>query len=159
MDDAMKKQQAQKMYNIFCQALDANDWKYRENEEELQIECGAQGEDLPMELVIRMDVPMQVIQVFSCLPYTIPEDKRLDVAVAVSTVNNKLVHGCFDYNIADGRLFFRMNGSFRDFLLSQESCAYMLYCTCTTIDNYNDKLLMMSKGMLKLEDFLKAEVE
>ena len=35
MDDAMKKQQAQKMYNIFCQALDASDWKYKEKEADM----------------------------------------------------------------------------------------------------------------------------
>ena len=159
MDEAMKKQQAQKMYNIFCQTLDANDWKYKGNAEELKIECGAQGDDLPMELVIVMKENLQNLQLLSRMPYKIPEDKRLDVAVAISDVNNRLVHGGFDYNVADGNIYYRMVGNFSNFLWSQEICKYMLFCACKTIDEYNDKFLMVGKGIMSLEAFLKAENE
>ena len=159
MDDAMKKQQAQKMYNIFCQALDASDWKYKEKEADMIIECGAQGDDLPMDLVINVNEKLQTVTVFSQLPYSIAEDKRIDIAAAISVINNQLVHGCFDYNIANGKIYFRIVSSFQNFLLSQESCTYMMFCTCNTVDEYNDKFLMLGKGMLSLEDFIKAENE
>ena len=116
MDDAMKKEQAKKMYNIFCQTLDAIDLKYTEEEEDLRIRLSARGEDLPMELVIRMNVEMQLVQIISRIPCEMPEDKRIDGAIAISAINNKMVNGCFDLDLSDGVIFFRMSSSFRDFL-------------------------------------------
>ena len=158
MDDAMKKQQAQKMYKIFCQALDADDWKYKEKPD-MTIESGARGEDLPIDLLIKVKENLQVVTIFSPMGYKIPEDKRLDVAMGICVVNNKLVHGNFDFDFATGSIIYRMVSSFNNFLLSQDIYKYMLYCTCQTVDEYNDKFLMLGKGMLSLEDFIKAENE
>lgn len=154
MDDAMKKQQAQEMFNIFCQTMDADDWKYKKDTEKLTIECGAQGEDLPMELVIKVDAERQLIMLLSSLPFTFPEDNRLDGALAVAYINELLVHGCFDYNVLSGKMIFRMTNTFLDSTLSQEVCKYLLYCSCATIDEYNDKLLMLAKGMVDIKKFI-----
>lgn len=141
-------------FATLCQALDNNDWKYKKDEEELVIECGAQGDDLPMDINIHVDAERNVVLLFSRLPFVIQEDKRLDVAIAVSAVNNVLADGCFDYDVTNGRMYFRMTNSFIESKLSQEVFAYMLYCSCQTIDEYNDKFLMLAKGMLDMEKFL-----
>lgn len=141
-------------FATLCQALDNNDWKYKKDEEELVIECGAQGDDLPMDINIHVDAERNVVLLLSRLPFVIQEDKRLDVAIAVSAVNNVLADGCFDYDVTNGRMYFRMTNSFIESKLSQEVFAYMLYCSCQTIDEYNDKFLMLAKGMLDMEKFL-----
>ncbi|MBR6742530.1 MAG: hypothetical protein IKM09_03700, partial [Clostridia bacterium] len=92
----------------------------------------------------------------SHMPFVIHEDKRLDVAIAVTALNNRLVDGCFDYDIKSGHMFFRMTNSFIDSRLDEEVFAYMLFCACKTIDDYNDKFLMLDKGMLSLEQFLSS---
>lgn len=149
-----KLARAQKVYDTLCATLDTYKWKYKKFEEELSIECGAQGEDLPMEITIRVDSDRQLIMLLSHLPFIISEEKRLDVAIATSIVNNKLVDGSFDYNITDGHMFFRMTSSFIESEIGNELFTYMLMCSCYTIDEYNDKFLMLGKGMMSIESFI-----
>ena len=151
---AENKISAQAVYERICQTLDAHDWKYQSNEEKLMIACSARGDDLPMELNIRVDPERSVVMLFSQLPFAIQEDKRLDIAVAVTAINNMLADGCFDYNISDGSLFFRMTNCFIDSIPGQGVFAHMLFASCQIVDEYNDKFLMLAKGMLPLEKFL-----
>lgn len=157
MADEMNLQQAQNVFADLCKALDSNNWKYKKDETKLKIQCGARGDDLPIDLTILVDAKRDVVRVISMMPMKVPEDKRLEMAVAVSLVNNKLVHGCFDLDMGEGHMFFRMTNSFRDSTLSEELYMYLVLCTCKTVDEYNDKFLMISKGMLSLEQFLKLE--
>lgn len=149
-----KLERAQKVYGTLCSTLDSHEWHYKKNEEKLSIDCGAQGEDLPMEITIKVDAERQLIMLLSHLPFVISEDKRLDVAIAVSAVNNKLVDGSFDYDIAAGHMFFRMTSSFIESDIGNELFTYMLMVSCHTIDEYNDKFLMLGKGMMSIEDFI-----
>jgi len=50
MAEQKNLEQAKNPFSIFCQALDKHEWYYKKDEEKLSIECGAQGEDLPMEI-------------------------------------------------------------------------------------------------------------
>ena len=156
MADEKKLAQAKVAFDTFCRMLDNNEWSYNKNEEKLMIESGAQGDDLPMEITVRIDADRQVVLVLSHLPFVIQEDKRLELAIAVSAVNNALVDGCFDYDLANGHVFFRMTNSFLESTLGEDVFKYMLYCSCQTIDEYNDRFLMLAKGMLTIEQFLSA---
>ncbi len=155
MANEVNMTKARQVYQGFCAMMDSNDWNYNKNEEELIIEAQARGDDLPMKLTIKVDAERQLVRVLSPLPYTIAKDKRLDAAVAVSVVNNAVVSGYLDYDIAEGHLFFRMVNSYRDSLLEQEVYKFLLYAACQTIDSFNDQLLMLSKGIISLEQFIK----
>ena len=153
MDVDMKHAQAE--FEKFCKALDADGWRYNKNEEKLTIETGATGDDLPINIYIQVDANRELLYLLSKLPINVPEDKRIDMVVAVCMVNDLMVHGCFDYNIQEGTLFFRMANSYKDSSLGDDLYKYMLYCSCQTIDEYNDKLLMLSSGIIDLEAFIK----
>ena len=155
--DEIKIKHASSMYKKLCESMDLLDWKYTKNEDDLVIECSARGEDLPIDLVININPELQMLSLFSRLPFTVSEDKRLDFAVVTSIVNNTMVDGCFDYDISDGNIFFRMTNSFLDAELGFETIRYLIFCACATIDKYNDKFLMIAKGMLSLEQFMESE--
>ena len=156
MSEQKNLERAKVTFETLCRTLDKNEWHYHRNEEKLSIECGARGEDLPMEFMVKVDADRALVMLISHLPFVIQEDKRLDTAIAVSAVNNMLVDGCFDYDIASGHMFFRMTNSFLESTMGEEVFAYMLYCSCQTIDEYNDKFLMLAKGMISIEQFLSA---
>ncbi len=145
---------ARETFDTLCRALDKDNWKYKKNEEDLEVECTVHGEDLPMDVTFRVRPDKMVITLLSHIPFVINEDKRIDAAIAVSAVNNMLVDGCFDYNVTSGHIFFRMAHSFVDSKISEEVFIYMLICSCQTIDDYNDKFLMLSKGMMSLDQFI-----
>lgn len=146
--------QAKEVFSTLCRTLDKHEWHFKKDEEKLSIECSAQGDDLPMELTVKVDADRMLILLISHMPFVVKEDKRLDVAIAVSAINNALVDGCFDYDVATGHMFFRMSNSFLESKIGDEVFSYMLFCSCQTIDIYNDKLLMLAKGMMSVEQFL-----
>ena len=154
MDDLKNLEQAKVAFSTFCQALEELEWTYKKDEENLSIEFGARGDDLQMEIIVKVDADRMLVMLMSQMPFVIPDDKRLDVAVAVSAVNNVLVDGCFDYDVTSGLLLFRTTNSFMDSLLSKEVFTYMLVASYTIIDKYNDKFLMLTKGMISIEQFL-----
>ncbi len=155
MSEQNKLIQARATYNTLCKFLDDNGWRYAKDEEELSIECSACGEDLSMPITVRVYADRQVTVLISHLPFEIPDDKRLDAAIALCEINSRIVDGSFDYDIVDGRVYFRMTNSFSESALSTEVFNYMVLCSCATIDEYNDKLLMLVKGVVSLEQFIK----
>lgn len=150
---------AQKNYVTLCSMLDDNNWHYEKDEAKLKINCSAQGDDLPMDIIIRIDPDRQLVILMSHLPFVVSEDKRVDVAIATSVINYKVVDGSFDFDMEDGHMFFRMTSSYVGSELSKEVFFYMLMCSFQTIDDYNDKLLMLAKNMLSLEDFINNEMK
>ena len=143
-------------FSTLCRALDNIQWVYKKDTENLSIECAVKGEDIPMDIIIKIDTNRMLVLLVSKIQFFIQEDKRIDVAIAVTALNNCLVHGCFDYDISSGGLFFRMTNSFTDSILGEDVYSYLISCACQTIDEYNDKLLMLAKGMISVEQFISA---
>lgn len=150
----MDAEKAKTVYETICAMFDARGWHYKKDEENLIIYCGVSGDDLPMEFIIQVRDKNDTVAFVSILPFTVPEDKRLDMAVAVCAVNYLLVDGCFDFDISDGELLFRMNNSYLDVEPGMDVFSYMINCAATTVDEYNDKFLMISKGYIKINQFL-----
>lgn len=150
-------QQAQTVYETICKSLDSKDWKYERHDDNLTIVSGAQGEDLPMRMIIVVNPDAQVVSLFSPMPFNISEEKRVDAAIAVCVANYGLINGSFDYDLNDGEIRFRLVTSFRESTLSEELFMYMVLVTAKTVDDYNDKFLMVSKGMMSIKQFMEWE--
>jgi hypothetical protein len=154
MTDENKMMQAKAVFADICESLDARDWHYDKNEEDLAIRCSVTSDDLPIELIIQVDAPRYLLMLLSQIPFATPEDKRLELAIAVSIVNNRLVDGCFDYDVKSGRMFFRMTNSYLDSKIGDEVFSYMIVCSASTIDNYNEKFMLLAKNIISLEKFM-----
>lgn len=157
MAEAINLERAQAVYNSLCRKLDEINWRYTRHDENLSIDCDARGDDLPMSLVFRVNAEKSMLLLISRLPFTVPEDKRLDMAIASTVANYRLADGCFDYDIKSGNMYFRMTNSFVDSMPGGEVFTYMLFCSCGTIDEYNDKFLMLTKGYVSIEKFIEQE--
>ena len=154
MADEKKLRQAKVAFDTLCDMLDEREWKYDKDEDNFRIESGASGEDLPMPIRIDVDPERDLITLLSHMTFDIPEDKRVEMALAVSAINYMLVDGSFDYDVINGTLVFRMTSSYKESLVGKELFAYMLYVSCNTVDNYNDKLMLLAKGKLTLKAFV-----
>ena len=151
--------QAKVAYDTLCEMLKERDWHYESDEDNFTIMCGARGEDLPMEIRVQVDPERLIVTLLSQMPFSVPEDKRVEMALAVSAINFSLVDGSFDYNFVDGTMLFRMTSSYRESLVGKDMFEYMLYVSCKTIDDYNDKLLMIIKEKMTIEDLVKFIAE
>lgn len=149
---------ANEVFETLCSMLDHKGWHY-EKRDDLSIKSGVKSEDFPIDFVMRVNPKNQLVSFISCLPFQINEEKRLDVALAICVANYGMVDGSFDYDITDGTIFFRLTSSYRDSVLSENLFEYMLVVAAATVDAYNDKFFMISKGMLSLQQFIESENE
>ncbi len=154
MADAQKLKQAKVVFNTICETFKSMDWTFDAEEEDLTINTSVNGEDIPMKISIRVDADREFVTLLSYLPFDIPEDKRVEIAVALHLINYRLANGAFDYNFAEGEILFRMNTNYMGSLLGKEVFEYMLIIACNTVDEYNDKILMMCKNKMTLEELL-----
>lgn len=159
MADTQGRLAAQVAYETVCRALEKHDWKFKRHDDALVITCGARGDDLEMDFVIMADADRQVLSILSPMPFQVSEDKRMDVAIAVTMANNGMVMGCFDYDIADGKIRFRMNQSFYHSQIGEDLAYHLVMLTSYTVDHYNDKFLSVSTGVMSLEAFIDWENE
>lgn len=157
MADENKIKQAQMVYKTLCKALDSKKWKYQDHPEDMVVTFTSAGDDIPMEFVVFIDSDRQLVRMLSRLPFKFPEDNRVDGAVATSYINYKLADGSFDYDYSTGEVTFRLTATFIDSLISEDLLLYMVACACYTVDEYNDKLLMVAKGMLPIEQFISLD--
>ena len=159
MADEKVIRHARTVFGTLCEMLDSHGWRYDRDDEELVIKCGANGEDIPIDIKIKVNAEKQIVSLYSHLPFDVPEAERVTMALAVSAANLNMVDGSFDYNIGNGNILFRLTSSFRESLIGHDMLEYMLFVSCSTVDNYNDKFLMLIKHVMSLEDFIKFSKE
>ena len=152
---ANEKENAVKIYNDLVAMLNEMDWSFEKFDEALVIKSGVQGDDLPIEFVIKVDPDKELVRFLSKLPFEVPEDKRVDIAIAACVANFYMISGNFDFNVENGETYFRMTQSFRGGAsLTKELFEYVIFVSAQTIDDYNDKFFMICKNMLSLQQFI-----
>ena len=67
MADSKQLKQAKNAYSTLCSMLDNRGWKYEKKEEDLKITCTAKGDDLPIDILIEIDVERSLICFYSYL--------------------------------------------------------------------------------------------
>lgn len=138
MADTNQLKQAQTAYKTLCQMFEERSLSYEGDDESLTVYSGAKGNDLPVAIRMRVDAERMLIIVHSQLPFYVPENRRLEMAIAVSRANYGLPDGNFDYDFSSGELLFRMTSCYRDCLIGQELFEYMFVVSFSIIDQYND---------------------
>jgi hypothetical protein len=145
---------AKEVYNNFCNTLDKREWSYKTNAEDMTIFFSVSGDDIPMDFLVRVDAETQLLRVTSPLPFTVPENKRIDMAVATCDATSSLLDGSFDFDLTEGKIYFRLTASFRETDVGEGLFEYLVGYSGFAVDEYNDKLLAISKGIMSIEDFL-----
>lgn len=152
----MASQKSLNAYRAVQEHLTRNNFKYDTHDDDLVISLTVNGEDLPIKTIIRFMDERELMQVLCYVP-SAPEDKRMDMAVAVAVANYGLVNGCFDFDMSDGEIRFRVTQSYAVGELTDDLIRYLLGISFNTTDKYNDRFFMLSKGMLALEKFIEME--
>ena len=147
-------EKAKQVYEAIIAMLDKRNWSYDRHDEDLVISSGVKGDDLPINFILAVNAKNQVVSFLSRLPFTMSEEKLVDGAIACCIANNRLVDGSFDYDVTNGNITFRLTTCYRDSEISESVFEYMIMVASMTVDNYNDKFLMISKGMMSVDQLL-----
>lgn len=148
------QQQAKNIYDLIVKTLKADDIKYTEVDagENYRFRIQFTGEDLPMDLNLFVDTKRQLMRLISYFPFHAPKEKFQDLALAVAIVNYRLNCGCFNLDLGDGSMSFCMNAIFKGSMISADIVRTLLWTSLNTIEKYNDKFFMISKGLMKVTD-------
>lgn len=157
MEDERKQKLAQNVYSNICSMFEDMNFNHERDDENLVIRSTVHGDDIPMDIVIIVNQDSQTVSFFSPMPFKVPDDKISEMAIAIAIANNGLRNGSFDFDISDGKILFRMTACYIDSILGKELYRMMLIVSSNTIDIYNDKFLMLSKGMISLEQFAESD--
>lgn len=157
MADEMKVALAKKVYGTLCNAIDAREWKYHKDEENLIVLFGVNGNDLPIQFLLAVDIERQLIRLLSPLPFKMNSDKLVEASIVCCVSSYKMVDGSFDLDLSDGTVSFRMTASFRDSVIGEALMEYMIDCSCAMVEKYNDQFEAINKGTLSIEEFIRNE--
>lgn len=147
-------EKAKEMYELIKRAFAELEWTYDEREEDMMIISGTSSNDLPIRFGLDVLAENEVIRFLSPMPTNVPDDKRVDAAIAVAVANYGMIHGSFDYDMRDGEIRFRMTTSYRDSQISTDVIKYMMIVGARTMDDYNDRFFALSTGNMTLEEFI-----
>lgn len=149
------KKQAKTVFDSICKMLDEQGLNYQKNEEQYDIFCDVVGEDLPINILINVKQEGNLVALMTKLPFVIPKEKKVDIAIAVNVINLMLTNGNFDFDFTTGNLYFKMTQNTMESLISKNVFEYMFYVSCKVVDDYNDKLLMITKTKMTIADIVK----
>lgn len=151
-----ERNEAKAAFGTLCKALDGIGWRYKSDEAEMEVNLSVKGDDLSMPLRIYIDPKRQRIVLYSQMDFRMPEERRTDGAVVVCMANYELADGCFDYNFENGAILFRTTNSYRESIIGEGLVSRMIHMATHVVDQYNDRFLMVSKGMMSVEQFKAA---
>lgn len=159
MADEIRVQHAKAMYEKTKEMLTEKHVKFQCEDEKMMINFIISGEDFPMDIYIISDAGGQKLRTLSKMPFKVADDKLVEMAAAVCIANNGLYMGNFDYVIMDKTIFFAIQQSYLETDLSKGLIDLMVAVTIDAVDKYNDRFIMLNKGMITLEKFIEAEQE
>ncbi len=158
--DEKKKQAAEQIFNRMVSHYESKGIK-KYDTKEFEEDCmyrmsfSYTGEDLPMEFVILVDGKRSLIRLFSRQPITVKPEQVPMMAQAVCAVNEILVNGFFSLEAEKGIIRWQVTVPYMESLISEEVFDYLILISIHTVDDYNDKFLLLQKGMVSLEAFIK----
>lgn len=152
-----KLQKAAELYRMMADVFEEAELVFQREDENLLIRLTMHGEDIPVSLIFKIDAEREVIRAFSPLPFDMNEDKRLEGAVITCEATNRLSVGCFEYDLSDGSILFRMTTPYHGSTITKEHFLLLLAIMTATMDKYNDRFLAVNKGVMSLEDFLNTK--
>lgn len=158
MSDEEKNIKANAIFEDICGTLSAMGRTFlRKTDKDYAVDFNVPSNDIPIRIIISLDVENERIKLESCLPINILPEKHFDIALAVNEVNCIIVNGSFDFDCIDGSLFFKMANSYKNSELNTELYKYMIETARETVDLYNDKFLKVARNLISLREFLKEE--
>lgn len=151
-----QKKAAEAVYNTIIKYLDGADLKYEIKEapgDDYMISLNMKGDDLPVHMYIIVDADREIIMLKS-LEFTTFGMDQIDLAAkAVCFLNDTIADGSYALNIEDGHIMWTATTCFRGSLIGEDTIRYLIGISVTTLDAFNDKLMMLKMGILDLESF------
>lgn len=153
-EQELRIKNAKRVYDTLVESFQSQDLKFEKNDDEFVVRLGMKGDDLPIEIVIRINPYLESIVCTSLLPFAVPEDKITEVLYAVNALNARFGVGNFEYDPGTNKIAFRVTTTYTDCIVGKGLFIQLLVICNTIVDEYNDKFFMFVKGKVGFEAFM-----
>ena len=137
-----------------CKSLREIGFDFELNDENARIYFEYKGEDFNTKFIIRVDEMAELIYVYSYLPFSVPQEKMYEMAVAVCVASNNLVDGYFDLDMESGDIMFKMTISFKSSKVGESVGAQIGFIAPLIVEANDDSLYDLASGKIDLPQFL-----
>ncbi len=119
------------------------------------IKFNMSGDDIPMRFFLYVNPDKQLLTMHSPMPVKFEKDKLGAGCAAICAINYKLADGDFQIDVRDGEVLYNMSNCYAGCEVGDDLFAYILGMSINIVEEFNDKLLMIAKGMMDLNTLLK----
>jgi hypothetical protein len=133
---AMLDTQKQFTFEDLVECLNEDGVNFASREQDGAIMAGFGGEHGPVHLLARVDGERNVLALTFRLPLTVPEEKRIEMAEAITRANYGIVVGNFEMDMRDGELNYKVAVPIDDAMLSQAQFRHCMGAALRTIQRY-----------------------
>lgn len=149
-----KKKQIDFVLKNIIKALDEERIEHSNDEENINISCMTHKFGLHIDFMFKINAENMSVMLISELPCIVKRSRTEDLAAAVCFINNFTANGCFDFDIDNGKIFFRMTNCFCDSLIGKEAYDYMINCLLSMLDEYSEQFKLLAEGSISLDEFV-----
>lgn len=150
----MASNNAKEVFRGICKSIDEMGFRYSVDEDKNQIMFEYKGEDFDTRFLIQVNGKAELINVFSRLPFVVPQSKMYEMAVAVCVASNTLIDGYFDLDMDTGELFFKMTISFKSSKVGESVGHQLAFVAPLIVEANDDTLYDLATGKIDLPQFL-----
>jgi len=154
MNEEQKKMMGKKTFETIRKVLTDNEFKFGTDEENLVIETGITGEDLPMRMLIIVEPEAERVQIRIPMQFTCPKEKLAECAMLTCYVSNRLALGQYNLNVLTGDITYVNIIYYAGSLIAPEQYFHMIIGSFKAADIYNDKYMMVINNMMKVGDVI-----
>ena len=127
---------------------------YEADESKKTIKFYVDGGKSVLSAELRIIIFLQVMRLSVRLDFLVSDQKRSDVALARTGLNNVVADGGFVLDYSDGVLEYRVSDCYLDRMPDKATFDYMVGVSRSTIGHYYRKLEGLSSGNISLPEFL-----
>lgn len=145
--------EAKQILDLIRQMMDDHKWHYDLEEDKLAVITTFGGEDLPMKFSFIVAAGLKVVVLTSWMPFSFKPEKTTDIALACNKINSSIAFGRFSADLSDNTIEFRLSTNYNNSMLSKDVFDFMLAYGNKMVDDYNDKFMALSNGLIDLDRF------
>ncbi len=159
MNEFEQYERAKRMYLMLCEALDDQKWMYFSNERAMTISCEAAEDGFPTDLNIMVLRDAGLVELVSDQLFSVKEEYRVDMAIAVGIINNALKDDCLDFSMESGRMTFRRCFRYADYDLDKAAVSELITDFLREPDYFRHGILRLANGAATIERFVEIFFE
>lgn len=149
------KERAAAAYKAITDFMDEAKLKYDSDPDKKVAFVTITGDDFPVTLMLQASEERQRVEVYSQMPFEIKQDKGVDVATALAAINARIAYGKFCLYFDKGLCTYE-NSEYINGLegFTSEYGKTLVGPAYSIVEEYNDKLYAINKGLLSVKDFV-----